>query len=140
MWFSIKRLLRDDSGNTYVEYVILSPVVAVLMIALFEALYGQGGDNIKQMTQDVAFAYADGFEGGLSAPGPYWTEQRPDDNNVKDRAVNSNEIAIGSTQTEDLSESTINIDTIMKRVTETEPVSVTGPTLSVPGWILPLFK
>jgi len=63
-------VLRDERGAEAVQWVALSGVVVIMVVAIWAAFYGGSGRMLRQAIQVQTTRYAMSFEGGVRTSGP----------------------------------------------------------------------
>ncbi|NOK64191.1 MAG: hypothetical protein GFH27_549415n53 [Chloroflexi bacterium AL-W] len=140
MWGWIKRLVYDDSGNAYVQYTLLAPMLAIVVMGVYQSLYGPAGDRFKATIQDMAFVYADGFENGVNAPGPYWGEVPPNVHDPSKQPIEVHEQTTHDIHTSDINRQDVHVETIRTSEIKIEPSSLTPSIVSIPALIRPSIR
>lgn len=63
-------MLRNERGAEAVQWVALSGVAVVMIVAIWAAFYGGAGQMLRQTIQAQTTRYALSFEGGVQTSGP----------------------------------------------------------------------
>lgn len=140
MWGLIKRVAGDESGNAYVQYTLLAPMLAIVVMGVYQALYGAPGDDFKATIQDMAFVYADGFENGVNAPGPYWSEVPPERRDPSKQPISVHEQTTRDVKTQDIKHQDVEVESIETNSIKVHEASLAPSVLSIPALIHPSVR
>ncbi|MEM8532123.1 MAG: hypothetical protein AAGF95_14855 [Chloroflexota bacterium] len=140
MWRWVKRLADDDSGNAYVQYTLLAPMLAIVVMGVYQALYGGAGEDFKATIQSMAFVYADGFENGVNAPGPNWSEVPPDRRDPSKQPISVHEQTTHEVNTQDIERQDVEVDSIETNSIKVQAGSLAPSVVGIPALVNPSVR